>query len=138
LIGLVCCAFCYLIAAFMPSAWSFALMISLAAFFNDLVIGGAWSTCQDIGGKYTAIVAGCMNTAASAGAAVAGWISGKVLDMYLVNRADAVGTSVKDLPAMVRADALVDGYQTNLLMFAVITLAAAVCWCFADADRRVE
>jgi ACS family glucarate transporter-like MFS transporter len=138
LIGLVCCAFCYLIAAYMPDALSFAVMISLAAFFNDLVIGGAWSTCQDIGGKYTGIVGGCMNTAASAGAAVAGWISGKVLDMYLQRSADSLDTSVKELPKPERVEALVLGYQTNLLLFAVITLGAALCWCFADADRRVE
>jgi predicted MFS family arabinose efflux permease len=67
LVGLALCAVCYFIASGMPTAWSFALAISLAAFFNDLVMGGGWSTVQDIGGKHTAVVAGCMNTASSAG-----------------------------------------------------------------------
>jgi predicted MFS family arabinose efflux permease len=138
LVGLVACSGCYLAAAFMPSAWSFALLIALAAFCNDLVIGGAWSTCQDIGGKYTAIVAGSMNTAASAGAAVAGWMSGKVLELYQQQQATALGTTIRDLPTLERAAALVLGYQTNLLIFAAITLVAAGCWCFAHADRRLD
>ena len=79
LIGITLCAACYVVASGMPSAWSFALAISLAAFFQDLVIGGAWSTVQDIGGKHTGVVAACLNVSASAGAAVAGWCSGLVL-----------------------------------------------------------
>jgi hypothetical protein len=119
----------------MPSAWSFALAISLAAFFNDLVIGGAWATTQDVGGRHTAVVAGVLNTAASAGAAVAGWMSGAVLQFYLDARAAELGVAAKELSKPDQAPALVLGYETNLLIFAAFTAAAAVVWLGADASR---
>ena len=127
LIGLSLCAVCYLLAAEMPSAWSFAIAISLAAFFNDLTIGGTWAMCQDVGGRHTAVVAGFLNTSASAGAAVAGWCSGMVLDYYIARR-----------PATEHVAALVDGYQTNLLIYAVVTVVAAISWLGADAERPVD
>jgi hypothetical protein len=37
-----------------------------------------------------------------------------------------------------RSAALVLGYETNLLMFAVITAVAAVVWLGADAERPIE
>jgi MFS transporter, ACS family, glucarate transporter len=126
LIGLTLCAICYLLAAEMKSAWSFALAISLAAFFNDLTIGGTWAMCQDVGGRHTAVVAGFLNTSASAGAAVAGWCSGLVLDHYLAMRPDAE-----------RAAALVAGYEANLLIYAGVTMVAAISWFGADAERPV-
>jgi MFS family permease len=142
LVGLALCAVCYFIASGMPTAWSFALAISLAAFFNDLVMGGGWSTVQDIGGKHTAVVAGCMNTASSAGGALAGWGSGKVLEWYLDAKAGELGISVDALKDNAwqaeRSAALVLGYETNLLMFAVITAVAAVVWLGADAERPIE
>jgi MFS transporter, ACS family, glucarate transporter len=138
LLGLVLCAACYVIAARMPSAWSFALAISLAAFFNDLVIGGAWATCQDVGGRHTAVVAGCMNTAASASAAVAGWFSGVVLDRALAGRAAELATEVDKLAPSDRATGLVAGFETNLLIFGAVTTLAAVAWLGAHADRPLS
>jgi len=136
-IGIVLCSICYFVASGMPSAWSFALAISLAAFFNDFVIGGAWATCQDVGGKHTAVVAGMMNTAASAGAAIAGWFSGVVLDRALSVQATLVNSTVSDLSPDDRTAALVVGYETNLLIFAAITAVAAIVWLGANAERRL-
>ena len=48
-----------------PIAFGFVLAISLAGFFIDLTMGSAWAFCQDIGRRYAAIVAGCMNMAAA-------------------------------------------------------------------------
>jgi MFS family permease len=138
LVGLVLCAACYLAAAGMPSAWSFALAISLAAFFNDLVIGGAWSTTQDVGGRHTAVVAGVLNTAASAGAAIAGWMSGAILQYYLNARAVELGLPSEQLSKADQAPALVLGYETNLLVFAAVTAVAAVVWLGADAERPLR
>jgi MFS transporter, ACS family, glucarate transporter len=138
LVGLVFCAGCYFAGAWMPNAWSFALAISLAAFGNDLVMGGAWATAQDVGGRHTAVVAGVLNTAASTGAAVAGWMSGVVLQYYLDRRAAALGVSAGDLPAPEKTAALVLGYETNLLIFAAVTAGAAIVWLGADADRPLR
>ena len=60
-------------------AFTFFLAISLAAFWNDLTMGAAWATCQDIGKRYAAIVAGCMNTIGNLGGAAAGWITGAIV-----------------------------------------------------------
>jgi MFS family permease len=142
LVGLVLCAGCYLTAARMPSAWSFALAIALAGFFNDLVMGGAWSTCQDIGGRHTAVVAGCLNTAASIGAALASWASGEVLQWHLDARASQLGIATERLKdpewATERAAALVAGYEANLLMYAAVTVIAAIAWLRADAERPID
>jgi MFS family permease len=142
LVGLVMCAGCYFVAAGMPAAWSFALAISLAAFFNDLVMGGAWATCQDLGGRHTAVAAGCMNTASSAGGALAGWGSGKVLERYLNAKANELGVAVETLKdetwKVERTAALVAGYETNLLMFAAITAVAAMVWLGVDAERPIR
>jgi predicted MFS family arabinose efflux permease len=142
LVGLVLCAGCYLAASGAPTAFTFALAISLAAFCNDLVIGGAWSTVQDVGGKHTGVVAACLNVSSSAGAAVAGWCSGLVLDWYLASRSAAAGIAVEDLNKpewhYVRAAALVDGYEANLLIFAAITAVAAIIWLGADAERPLS
>ena len=136
-IGIVLCSICYFVASGMPSAWSFALAISLAAFFNDFVIGGAWATCQDVGGRHTAVVAGVMNTAASAGAAIAGWFSGVVLDRAVRAKASLVDSTVSELSPDDRTAALVVGYETNLLIFAAITAVAAIVWLGANAERRL-
>jgi predicted MFS family arabinose efflux permease len=138
LVGLILCSACYLAGAWMPDAWSFALAISLAAFFNDLVMGGAWATVQDVGGRHTAVVAGVLNTAASAGAAVAGWMSGAVLQYYLDGQAVVVGVSVQELTDADKAPALVAGYEANLLIFAAITAVAALVWLGADAERPLR
>jgi hypothetical protein len=126
IVGLVLCAGCYFTAAEMPTAWSFTLAMSLAAFFNDLVIGGAWATAQDVGGRHTAVVAACLNVAASGGAAIAGWASGQVLQHYL-----DIYDAAEHAPALVR------GYEANLLIYAAVTAVAAIAWLGADAERPV-
>ena len=138
LVGVSLSAVCYLVASDMPSAWSFALAISLAAFFNDLMIGSAWACCQDIGGRYTAIVCGCLNTASSLGAAAAAWLSGMVLKEALSDHATAIGVSVADLAGPDKIAALAAGYQTNLLIFAAVTVVSALMWLGVDAERPVQ
>jgi MFS transporter, ACS family, glucarate transporter len=67
IIGHGICAPCYIYCIFAPTAFTFALSLALAGFFNDLAMGSAWAACQDIGRKYSAIVAGCMNTVGNLG-----------------------------------------------------------------------
>jgi MFS family permease len=81
------CVPCYLYCVIAPSAFRFALALSLAGFFNDIAMGSAWAACQDIGKKYAAIVAGCMNTIGNLGGWAAifltPWIINISLDHYL-------------------------------------------------------
>ena len=54
-------------------------------------MGSAWAVCQDIGKRYTAIVAGTMNTIGNLGGAAAGYFTGAILDHYLEAHAAAHG-----------------------------------------------
>ncbi len=76
------CALCYFLALFAThNAWLFVLAIALAAFWNDMTMGAAWASCLDIGGKYSGVVAGCMNTIGNLGGAAAGLLTGQIIKM---------------------------------------------------------
>ena len=51
-----------------------------AGFCTDLTMGSAWALCQDIGKRYSAIVAGLMNMIGNFGGTLANLVSGYVLD----------------------------------------------------------
>lgn len=93
MIGHSLCGICYLLCLVAPSAMWFALAISMAAFWNDLTMGASWATCQDIGKRYAAIVAGAMNTVGNLGGAAAGWITGTILGSYLAAGAASIGVT---------------------------------------------
>ena len=109
------CAACYFLALFAPSAGLFVLAVALAAFFNDLTMGSAWASCLDIGGKYSGIVSGCMNTVGNLGGAVAGTVTGWVVDSFGRGR----------------------GWQVNFASFAAVYVVAALLWLRFDASRPV-
>src|SRR5439155_8811215 len=95
LMGHGICAICYFFAIYARNPWVFVLAIALAAFWNDITMGSAWASCLDIGGKYSGIVSGCMNTIGNLGGAMAGTFTGLVLDWYTSPaRTDAVLTAV--------------------------------------------
>ena len=82
-IGHGLCAVCYFVAVFyMTSPWTFVLLIAFAAFWNDLTMGSSWASCLDIGKRYSGIVAGCMNTIGNLGGALAGYLTGVILDWH--------------------------------------------------------
>jgi ACS family glucarate transporter-like MFS transporter len=135
--GLLLSAVFYLVAASVPEAWMFAAAIAMSAFFTDLMMGSAWAACQDLGGRFTGVVAGCMNTIGSLGAASAGFFSGKVLEWYLHSHAQQLGTTAAELTGPDKTAALLEGYQANLFLFAGIALIAAILWFFIDADKPI-
>jgi ACS family glucarate transporter-like MFS transporter len=138
MVGLLLSAASYAVASVVPEAWMFAGAMASAAFFTDIMMGSAWAACQDIGGRYTGVVAGCMNTAGSIGAATAAWFSGVVLDRALTAKAMDLGTTAEDLAEVERTAALLTGYQTNMLIFAVIVSLAAMLWLLIDAGKGIE
>lgn len=137
-LGLLLSALAYAIAAVSTEAWMFAGMMAIAAFFTDLMMSSAWSACQDIGGRHTGVVAGCMNTAGSIGAASAAWFSGVILDRALSIRANALGTLPADLPEAERIAALLSGYQLNMWIFATIVALGAFLWLLIDASHTLD
>lgn len=78
---------CYLSATFfLDNFWAFAFCVIMVGFFNDLIMGSSWATCQDIGRRYAAIVAGTMNMVGNLGGAVGNLVTGLILDHYKTDR----------------------------------------------------
>jgi MFS family permease len=130
-------ALCWLAAIFAPSAFWFFLAVSLAATCNDLTLASAWAACQDIGQRYTAVTAACMNTVGTLGAVAAGWLTGTIVEGTLSAQAATVGIAVKELAEIDRHSALVSGYDYSMLTFAGAYLISAVCWRFIDSTKPI-
>jgi MFS family permease len=137
LIGHGLCSLCYAACLITPTAFTFFLAISLAAFWNDLTMGAAWATCQDIGRRYAAIVAGCMNTIGNLGGAAAGWVTGFILEQRLAAHAAAQGVAVGALSRAEKSAGELPGYQINFVIFAAVYLVAVLLWLRIDATQPV-
>ncbi|MCS7167882.1 MAG: MFS transporter [Gemmatales bacterium] len=127
ILGHLLCAACFPLCIFAPWAWLFALCISLAAFWNDITMGPSWAICQDIGKRYAAIVAGCMNTIGNLGGAAANLVTGTIVEWtkhYLQNTHPSL-------------DAERLGYNLNFVLFSAVYLTATVLWFFIDATKPV-
>jgi len=128
-IGHGLCAACYFVAIFfMKSPWTFVLLIAFAAFWNDLTMGSAWASCLDIGKRYSGIVAGCMNTIGNLGGALAGILTGKILDWH-------TGALVRGTPAF--NEAKDEGWIVNIFLYGAAYALAVLCWFWFDATKPV-
>ncbi len=141
LIGHTLCGLSFVCCVFADSLFTFFLAISLAAFWNDLTMGAAWATCQDIGQRYSAIVAGCMNTVGNLGGTAAGLITGLILENGLKSRATELGITVDELSRPgwkeERVAALLPAYQVNFAIFAAVCFLALVFWLRVDATKPI-
>ena len=128
-IGHGLCASCFFAAIFfMRSPWTFVLLIAAAAFWNDLTMGSAWASCLDIGKRYSGIVAGCMNTVGNLGGAIAGILTGMILDWHTGSLEK--GTEAYDV-------AKNQGWTLNIIIFGSAYVLAVVCWFWFDATKPV-
>jgi MFS family permease len=119
------------------NAFLFFLGISFAAFWNDLTMGASWAVCQDIGKRYAAIVAGCMNTIGNLGGAVTILVTGFILQYKLNAFAAARGLQVSELSDSEKAAGLLPGYQINFLLYALVYVVAIFLWLRIDATEPV-
>lgn len=131
------CAVGWVAATFAPNVHLFTLAIALAALSNDLTLASAWATCQDIGGRYTAVTAATMNTVGALGAAAAGWAIGAVVEQSLAARAAALHVAVDQLLPTDQHAAAMAGYDLNFISFAAAYIIAALCWRFIDAEKPI-
>jgi ACS family glucarate transporter-like MFS transporter len=150
------CALCYFLSIYARNPWMFVLAIALAAFWNDLTMGSAWASCIDIGGKYSGIVAGCMNTIGNLGGAVAGTATGWVVDWYTAPTKTEVAASLVGMAAspttggsalgvlssgahgLVQvSEATTRGWELNFLSFSVVYMIAMLLWLRFDSTRPV-
>jgi ACS family glucarate transporter-like MFS transporter len=138
IIGHSCCALFIFTCLFTYySPFLFFVSISLAAFSNDITMGPAWATCQDIGRRYAAIVAGCMNTIGNMGGALAGWVTGLILKNSLADHAEALNKTVTSLDKAEKAAGLLPGYQINFVVFGIIYVIAVFLWLRIDSTKPV-
>lgn len=137
IVGLSLAAVCWLAAMMASTSFMFFLAVALAGFCNDLTLSSAWATCQDIGKRYSAIVAGCMNTIGNLGGAMSLWVLGLTLSNCLNAEAEGAGLSVKDLTDSAKAAAQLPGYQLNFVIFAGVSLASGLLWLVIDSTKPV-
>lgn len=135
--GLGLCAVCWLAAPLASNEHQFVLAISLAALCNDCTLASAWATCQDIGQRHAGVTAAWMNTVGTGGAAVAGWLTGTLLERAVDHAAWQLQTSAATLPEAVRTAAVLEGYNHNFLSYAVVYAVAAICWLVIDASKPI-
>lgn len=122
------CAVCWGLAWAAVSPLAFSAAVALAAFCVDLTMGATWATSQDIGREHTAVAAGLMNTIGTIGAAIAGWLTGSIVQWAVAGRAaEAVAAGV-EFSAAAQHTAALAGFQTVFLTYGLIYLAAAACW----------
>lgn len=101
-----------LVAASSSEPWIAATLIAVAVASNMFILGAAWGTCQDIGGRHTGVVGGTMNTAGQIGSMICPiavkWLAEKYQD-----------------------------WNAALILIGVVFLVGAACWCFVDPRRRI-
>ena len=138
MIGHGLCGLCYLAVIQSDSAWTAALAIALAAFSNDLMMGAAWATCQDIGQRHTAVVAGWMNMLGNFGGAISGWTIGTILEMSVARQAAAEHVEVVALTMSAKQTALSHGYVIVFFAFTVVSFIAMFAWLFVNPEQPLE
>ena len=126
-VGKGMCGVCFLSCIYVDSKWGIVWAVSMAAFFNDLTMGAAWASCLDIGGKYSGIVAGCMNSVGNLGGALAGIITGKIVTMVTLYNSGLV----RGDPGFLEASHA--GWTCNFLVF-----SASISWPVSLALLRFD
>jgi MFS family permease len=137
-IGHSICVVCFLVCPFAPNAFTFFLAVSLAALCTDLTLPSAWATCQDIGGRYAGTIGAFMNMGAGLAGALAGWVTGSILEHAILDKAAAAGVAVTALTKEQTHAALLHGYHVNFYSFAALYVIAFFCWFKIDPTRPIE
>lgn len=130
-------AVCWFIAPHANTAHLFFLAVSMTAFFNDLTLSSAWATCQDVGGRHTAVVSAWMNTVGTFGAATAGWLTGWLVERAIAARAAQLDLAVDALDKETKNLAAIPGYENSFLAYAVVYLITAALWTLINPAKPV-
>ena len=79
--GLILAGLAILAVPWAGPTWLLAVLFSTSFFGNDLMLGPAWASCADIGGRYAGTISGAMNMTGSLFGAVALTFAGTMLKM---------------------------------------------------------
>lgn len=117
MLGYCCAGMVYALAAMTVGLnfWIFAGCLILVGFFNDLIMGPAWATTQDVGRQYSAIVGGTMNMVGNLGATLGNLITGLILKSY------TEGGSVQEM-----------GYVICFSMYSLVYGLGVLSWFLID------
>jgi len=99
--------------AFVASPVAGAVLIALGGASSNFLLGAAWGTCVDIGGRRSGAVSAAMNTSGQVGA---------ILSPILV--AEVVRRSAQ--------------WSAPLYLTGVLFLLGAVCWIWVDPTKPVS
>ena len=113
------------------------LSIASAAFLNEFTVTSTWATCQDIGQRYAGITAAWMNTVGTFGAAVAGWLTGTLVEWSLASHAQMLDMPVELLLSSAKTEALLAGYDHSFVTYAVVYAISASCWLGINAAKPI-
>lgn len=136
-IGHSLCVVCFLFCPFAPNAFMFFAAVSMASFLTDLTVASAWATCQDIGGHYAAIVGAFMNMIAGLSGALAGWVTGSILEGAINSHATKLGVAASALTPDQTTAGLIHGYHLNFYCFAALYAVAFFCWFKIDPTKPI-
>jgi MFS family permease len=146
IVGHLLTGLCMIVTIFIPTraeyAFAFALTIALAGFFNDMTMASSWASCQDVGGRYSAMISGCMNMIGNLGGALTTLMSGLIVRWQIQAAAGRVGVteevlkkSTEMLPLRLAAER--DGWHINFALYAGFYLLAVVFWLMLDVTKPV-
>src|SRR5262249_37673585 len=136
---------------------------ALGTFCNDMTMGSAWASCLDIGKRYSGIVSGCMNTVGNLGGALAGVMTGRILDSFTQSARQNVAAAAGSLvaasavganPSYVVAASSTEwerlsqaqeqlrapsdlGWQVNFFIFGLVYVGAVLFWLGFDSTKPV-
>jgi len=130
-------AVCFLLCPHMPGPISFFVVISLSGFFTDLTMGSSWASCQDIGRRYAAMMAGFMNMIGNLGGALGPVATAWVLKWSLAGQALTKGVAVEKLSEADKHLARLVGYDQSFYLFAAVFVVGTLSWLFIDATKPV-
>jgi MFS family permease len=113
----------------------YSILVSLAAFTIDLTLGACWASCQDLGRGHAALTAACMNTVGTLGNALAGWLTGTLVEGSIVARAATLHVAPTALDLADKRLAAISGYESAFGTYVAAFVLAAVCWLFINPSR---
>lgn len=118
--GLAGAAYAVAAAVVGTNFWLLAACLILVGFFNDLMMGPAWATTQDVGRRYAAIVGGAMNMIGNLGAVLGIQVTGRILKAYTT-------------------DGVTDprGYVVCFSVYAAVYALGVLSWLLIDPSKPV-
>jgi sugar phosphate permease len=112
-ISFLLASLCMFGGAICGNAMLAAILISIAAAWSNFILGAAWGSAVDIGGRHAAVVSACMNTAGQIG----GVLSPLILAFLVVRFTN---------------------WTAALCVIAALYFLGGLCWLLVDPAHRIE